>query len=61
MSFAVFGSGSLPLRRTVGVLALLAGFLVGNSVSATQISLATPADLNPGDTFRFVFVTNRNV
>jgi len=45
------------LRRTLGVVALAAGCLVGGTASATQISLSTPAGLNPGDHFRFLFLT----
>jgi len=46
------------LRRTLVVVALAAGCLVGGSASATQISLSTPAGLNPGDHFRFFFLTS---
>jgi hypothetical protein len=52
---------SLPLRRTLGVVALVAGCLVGGTASAIPISLTTPAGLNPGDTFRFVFVTTGTI
>jgi hypothetical protein len=37
---------------------LAAGCLVGGTASATQISLSTPAGLNPGDQFRFLFLTS---
>jgi len=37
---------------------LAAGCLVGGTASATQISLSTPAGLNPGDHFRFFFLTS---
>ena len=57
MSFRVPRFAAMALRRTSVVIAMLAGCLVAASASATPISLATPAGLNPGDQFRFVFVT----
>jgi hypothetical protein len=56
-SVVVINLAALPLRRMLGVIALVAGCLVAASASATPLSLATPAGLNPGDQFRFVFVT----
>lgn len=47
MSPVVFNVAALPLRRMLGVIALVAGCLVGGSASATTISLTTPAGLNP--------------
>jgi len=46
------------LRRTLGVVAMVCGCLIGTAASAEQIiSLSTPAGLTPGDHFRFLFLT----
>jgi hypothetical protein len=57
MSFRVHHCAAVSLRRAFGVIVLAAGCVVAASASADPIVLATPAGLNPGDPFRFVFVT----
>ena len=58
MSLRTLAFAPHSLRRTLGAVALVVGCLIGNAASAGQIiSLSTPAGLNPGDTFRFAFVT----
>lgn len=45
------------IRRLAATAAIAWSCLVAGAASATPISLATPGGLNPGDQFRFVFVT----
>lgn len=46
------------IHRITGTVALVAVSVFGSLASATPVTLTTPAGLNPGDHFRFVFVTN---
>jgi hypothetical protein len=46
------------LRQITVTVALVAVSLLGSQVSATPVALTAPVGLNPGDRFRFVFVTN---
>src|SRR4029077_4549975 len=53
-------SSMLPRPRLFVILATVLSMwsALGGRAEATSITLQTPTGLNPGDTFRFVFVTD---
>lgn len=58
MLFSIPSLVTPSLRQITGTVALVAVTLLGSAASATPVALTTPTGLNPGDHFRFVFVTN---
>ncbi len=48
----------LSRRLALATAMLWIGFGVGGPAEASGIGLSTPAGLSPGDSFRFVFVTD---
>lgn len=48
----------IRLSASWAAVALLVGTFAGSSAHAAPVVLSTPAGLNVGDSFRFVFVTN---
>ena len=50
-------AASAFIRTATGVVALTLASLIGSAAHATPIVLQTPAGLNPGDHFRFAFMT----
>ena len=51
-------AASTYLRTAAGVVALSIASLIGPAALATPIVLQTPTGLNPGDNFRFLFLTS---
>ena len=49
------------IRKAAGAAVLSIAAMFGASAQALPVSLQTPAGLNPGDRFRFVFVTSGEI